>query len=1663
MSCTATMECLISDCDHIETQTVKSTMQTTSATCNVGGTVTYTATFTKAGFAVQRKTVTSEKLPHEYGETVYTWNIDYSICTAEKKCTRANCSHSVKESGDVTSKTTAATCKDEGKIVYTANFVAFASDSKIKVLPVTDNHVNEVVIGKAPSCTETGLTDGEKCSVCGKVFREQTVLDVINHTYDDIYDAFCNVCDFERDAACRHDNKITTPAVAPTCTADGKTVEVKCLDCQEILVKSEAEAALGHKWIDATCSVPKTCERCDATDGSALGHNYEGQIVTYTWNANLTQCTASVACKNNANHIDSETVNVVKSVQDPTCTDAGLKTWTATFTKPGFETKTKEEAIASLGHKYTSVVTDPTCLEGGYTTHTCTNKNCGDSYTDTPVKATGHKYGDWYGVEGTNTHRHDCVNSDCKYFETESHNPIADDNDCTTAVYCSVCNSVTTVANDAHVFGDWYPVDGKQYHEHKCDNCDVTETEDHIAADNNNCMSNTVCSVCNALLVEGNDKHNWNEWTANGDKHTHNCINPNCKGSETLDHTPVEDDNDCTTATLCTGCNAVLVAAKDHTPSEAVVENKVDSTCSAVGSYDSVVYCSVCHKEISRESKTIELKAHSFGEVTYTWTGYTGCTATRECGECEHSETATAEITNTQTDATCLADGSIVYTATFTADWCAGTRTESEVIPNLDHEFKEKIEDEAHFKSAGNCQVGNEYWYDCTRCDAKSTEDYFVGDTKGDHNMSNAWTTEDGYHFHKCTIENCTHVIDKEACSHTNACDTDCNVCGATRDVPDHVYTAVCDADCNVCGETRIPEDHTYDNACDASCNVCGDTRAITHDWKHGVCQNGCGTPFNSTVIFDFGENGEAVHADGSEITTSKDYTENGVTLTISNLIKVYDKAFDALGNSCLKLGTSKGAGSFEIVVPNGVTKVTIYVAQYKEDATTVTINGVKHTITTSSNKGEYTAIEIDTTNIEKIEFSVDTKRCMINRIEFTSTFAHEHIGGENSCKELAVCDICGNTYGEYAAHTEEDVAAVAPKCNAVGYTAGKYCTTCEQYTEGHEEVAVVDHSWENNACIWCGTSNHTCNFNVVVEVIAPTCTTGGYTTYKCYYDGCTQTENKDETSATGHTTVDKDQGEDLICDVEGCGAAIDPPADSTLTIKQAIALGTRYVSESGSSYTEVKYYVTATVYEVTNLAHGNMTLVDANNNKLGVYGSYDADGTNKGSAMENQPTKGDTITIYGVIGAYYSTVQMNNGWITAHTSHTCDWADATCQAPKTCKLCGVTEGEVIDHNYVDDICTMCGTQKPAENAVEVTLKHNSASTTNMTGNNDAEKFFGLDTRIFSVIGSKGTNGNYPGLNVDGGIRLYSGGNSSITVSVADGYIIQSIQIVFSSGYVAGCKISVGTEEVLTTDSSSATTITANINANSFVIEDVGSAQVRFKEVIITYAQTCEHSSEETPTCQTAVTCSKCGGQFYGDHDYVEVAEKVATCFEAGKEAGTQCSICNKVLSGLEVIPATGNHIYGVDGICTTEGCGKEDPASGGDAPTIMETTTITFAADKADRISYSTSEQVWKNGGLTFTNKKAGSTSNVADYSNPVRLYASSSITIEGAGMETIKFTCSSSSYATALKNSIGNVSGATVTVSGSAVTVTFVTAVDSFSIAKLTAQVRMNSITVN
>ena len=121
---------------------------------------------------------------------------------------------------------------------------------------------------------------------------------------------------------------------------------------------------------------------------------------------------------------------------------------------------------------------------------------------------------------------------------------------------------------------------------------------------------------------------------------------------------------------------------------------------------------------------------------------------------------------------------------------------------------------------------------------------------------------------------------------------------------------------------------------------------------------------------------------------------------------------------------------------------------------------------------------------------------------------------------------------------------------------------------------------------------------------------------------------------------------------------------------------------------------------------------------------------------------------------------------------------------------------------------------------------------------------------------------------------------------------------------------------------------------------------------------------------------------------------------------------------------------------------------------------TLSFT-DANNRVSWDASKQVWKANGITLTNNKGTSTSEVADYVAPARFYKSSELIVEcDHAMSKIDFVCAGSSYATALLDSI---TSGNATMEGSTVTVTFSSAVSSYTISSLSGgQVRMNKLTV-
>ena len=195
-------------------------------------------------------------------------------------------------------------------------------------------HSIKAVEAKDPTCIEDGNIAHYKCNVCGTLFSDEEATTEI--TLDDtVIPASHSLVKIDR--------------IEATCTEDGNIEYYTCSVCDKLFADEEATTEI----------------TIEDTVITAKGHKLvktDRKEATCTEDGNIEYYTCSVCNKLFADE------------------------------KATTEITIEDTVITAKGHSYDSVVTPPTCTEAGYTTHTCAN--CGDSYVDSEVPATGHSYKD---------------------------------------------------------------------------------------------------------------------------------------------------------------------------------------------------------------------------------------------------------------------------------------------------------------------------------------------------------------------------------------------------------------------------------------------------------------------------------------------------------------------------------------------------------------------------------------------------------------------------------------------------------------------------------------------------------------------------------------------------------------------------------------------------------------------------------------------------------------------------------------------------------------------------------------------------------------------------------------------------------------------------------------------------------------------------------------------------------------------------------------------------------------------------------------------------------------------------------------------------------------------------------------------------------------------
>ena len=122
---------------------------------------------------------------------------------------------------------TKPTCLTEGFTTYTCSCGECYTKDYVSAV----GHKTQLQNAKAAGCMTGGYTGDEVCTVCGKVFKQGSVIFALGHDPQSVR------------------------VKAPTCTESGYTGDLICMRCGDMTQIGKTVAAAGHKFFGGVCSV----------------------------------------------------------------------------------------------------------------------------------------------------------------------------------------------------------------------------------------------------------------------------------------------------------------------------------------------------------------------------------------------------------------------------------------------------------------------------------------------------------------------------------------------------------------------------------------------------------------------------------------------------------------------------------------------------------------------------------------------------------------------------------------------------------------------------------------------------------------------------------------------------------------------------------------------------------------------------------------------------------------------------------------------------------------------------------------------------------------------------------------------------------------------------------------------------------------------------------------------------------------------------------------------------------------------------------------------------------------------------------------------------------------------------------------------------------------
>ncbi len=324
------------------------------------------------------------------------------------------------------------TCTEMGVMTYTC--LREGCDHSFTEEIPANGHTEEIIPAQDATCTEDGLTEGKKCSICGEILVEQKVISALGHNYDDgvvTAEPTCTetgvmtytclrdgcdhnfteeipakghidedddyICDICGEDLCTEHIEESISGYDATCTEDGLTEGKKCSICGEILVEQKVISALGHDYDDGVVTAEPTCtetgvmtytclrEGCDHSFTEEIPANGHTEEVIHGYNAT---CTTDGLTDGTKCSICGEILVAQEVIPAKGHTEEAIHGYDATCTEDGLTDGVKcatcgtilveQEVIPAKGHTEEVIHGyDATCTTDGLTDGTMCS-TCGE-------------------------------------------------------------------------------------------------------------------------------------------------------------------------------------------------------------------------------------------------------------------------------------------------------------------------------------------------------------------------------------------------------------------------------------------------------------------------------------------------------------------------------------------------------------------------------------------------------------------------------------------------------------------------------------------------------------------------------------------------------------------------------------------------------------------------------------------------------------------------------------------------------------------------------------------------------------------------------------------------------------------------------------------------------------------------------------------------------------------------------------------------------------------------------------------------------------------------------------------------------------------------------------------------------------------------------------